>query len=198
MRITNNMIARQQLDGLQQNMSALATAQAKVSSGKKFQTAADDPAAASAVMGAAGSLRAVQQYQTNVARASQQVSSEDTVLQQLGDVLTSAQQLGISMANGTEDASDRTAAAATAEQMLRSASALGNTQFGDEYLFGGEQSTTQPFTVTGSAGSVDYTTTNPTTALSAPCPWAADVRSPPPTTARRFSWTRASWTRSRT
>jgi flagellar hook-associated protein 3 FlgL len=162
MRITNNMIARQQLDGLQQNMSALATAQAKVSSGKKFLTAADDPAGVSAVMGSSTSLRAVQQYQTNVDRATQQLNSEDTVLQQLGDVLTRAREIGVSMANGTEDANDRTAAASESEQLLRSAAALGNTMFGDDYLFGGQQSNAAPFSVTGSAGSVDYTTTNPT------------------------------------
>src|SRR5207253_1661199 len=39
---------------------------------------------------------------------------------------------------------------------------LGNTQFGNEYLFGGEQSLTAPFSATGSGATLSYTTTTPT------------------------------------
>ena len=44
---------------------------------------------------------------------------------------------------------------------------LGNTKFGNEYMFGGDQSQTVPFTWTGSGATLDYTTTNPAGSTSA-------------------------------
>src|SRR3954471_780951 len=106
MRITNNMLTHAQFEGLSVNMAAIAKAQAQVSSGKRLQQASDDPTGATQIMASSTSLRALEDYRTNVKRASSRVDLEDTVLQQVGDLLTRAKEIGVQQATST--ASDQT------------------------------------------------------------------------------------------
>src|ERR1044071_9442129 len=99
MRITSNMIAAQQMTALQANISLMQQAQARLSSGKKLNAASDNPAAAMSVMGTGSSLRALEQYRTNVQRASNRIDLEDRVLSQIGDVLSRAKELAVSQAS---------------------------------------------------------------------------------------------------
>lgn len=161
MRITNNMIVRSQLDGLQSNMLAINTAQNQATSGKRLQAASDDPTAADAIMASANSLRAIAQYRTNVNRASDRVASEDTVLQQLSSLLSRAQEISVQEGSANVTSSERAAAAQEVAGLLQSAVQLGNTKFGNEYLFGGDASTTAPFTVSGTGAATAYTSNNP-------------------------------------
>jgi flagellar hook-associated protein 3 FlgL len=158
MRITNNIIVRNQLNGLQSNLAAMDAAQSQVSSGKKVQIASDDPTAASGIMTAASTLRAITQYRTNVNSATDRVNAEDSTLQQLTDLMTRAQEIAVQEGSATASPATRTAAAAEAQGLLDSAVQLANTKFGDEYLFGGDQSTTSPFSVSGTGAAASYTT----------------------------------------
>jgi flagellar hook-associated protein 3 FlgL len=161
MRITSNMIAAQQMTALQSNISLMQQAQERASSGKKLNVASDDPAAAMSVMGTGSSLRALEQYRTNVQRASDRIDLEDRVLSQLGDLISRAKELAVSQAGDTANDQTRSVANAEVQQLFHQIVQLGNTKFGGEYLFGGDQSATQPFSDSGSGGSLDYTSTNP-------------------------------------
>ncbi|HVX41832.1 MAG TPA: flagellar hook-associated protein FlgL [Gemmatimonadaceae bacterium] len=157
MRITNNMMAQAQLDGLSLNMTALMKAQAQVSSGNRLQAASDDPSAATQIVATSSSLAALDQYVTNVQRASSRVSTEDSVLQQINDILARAKQIGVQQATATATDQTRLGAAAEVNQLFQQIVSLGNTKFGDEYLFGGDQSQTEPFAATGAGATLDYT-----------------------------------------
>jgi flagellar hook-associated protein 3 FlgL len=161
MRITSNMIAAQQMTGLQTNIALLQKSQQQATTGKRFSAPSDDPTAATGVMAAGSSLRALEQYRTNVQRASSRVDVEDNVLQQIGDLVSRAKELGVSQASTTATAQTRSIANAELNQIFNQITQLGNTKFGNEYLFGGQQSTTAPFTASGSGATLDYTTTNP-------------------------------------
>lgn len=155
------MIAAQQMASLQSNVSLLQQAQARLSSGKRLNAASDDPAAAMNVMGTGSALRALEQYRTNVQRASNRIDLEDRVLSQLGDLITRAKELAVSQAG--DSATDQTRGIANAEvqQLFHQIIQLGNTKFGNEFLFGGDQTATEPFTDSGSGASLDYATSNP-------------------------------------
>ncbi|HXT19059.1 MAG TPA: flagellar hook-associated protein FlgL [Gemmatimonadaceae bacterium] len=161
MRISNNLVVQQQLAGLTQNMTALQQASQRVTTGKQLLEASDDPLAATQVMASSTSLAALDQYKSNVQAASSRVSLEDNILQQIGDLVTRAKELAIQEGTGT--ASDATHAVASAEmqQLFGQVVALGNTKIGNEYLFGGDQSLTAPFAVSGAGANTDYSTTNP-------------------------------------
>lgn len=161
MRITSNMIAAQQMTALQSNISLLQQAQEQVTSGKRINQASDDPAASMSVMTTSSALRALDQYQTNVKRAADRVNLEDQVLSQLGDLVSRAKDLAVQQSSATATDSTRTIANAEIQQIFQQIVDLGNTKFGSEYLFGGDQSATAPFTSTGSGGTLDYTTTTP-------------------------------------
>lgn len=163
MRITNNMIVSQQMAGTQLNMAALQKAQEQLTLGKRLTAASDDPAAATQIMASGSSLRSLEQYRTNVQRATSRVSMEDSVLSQITDLLSRAKELGVSQA--TDTATDSTRAVANQEvgQIFQQIVSLANTKFWNEYLFGGDQSMTQPFSATGNSGAtLDYSTTGAT------------------------------------
>lgn len=162
MRITSNMIAQSEITSIQSNLAALNVAQEQVSSGLKFQNASDDPSAARQVMATQSSLAALAQYQTNVQAATSRVTQEDSVLQQINNLLDSATSLGVSQATGTATAQTRAVTNAQVQQIFSQLIDLGNTKIGDEYLFGGQQSTTTPFASSGSGAALTYTSTNPT------------------------------------
>lgn len=161
MRITNSITARAQFEGLAANMAALLKSQAQATTGKRMQVASDDPAAATQIMTSQSSLAALDQYRTNVQRSSSRISLEDDVLQQMGDLLTRTKELGIAQATGTATAASNAAANAEVQQLFKEIVSLGNSKFGNEYLFGGEQSQTAPFAATGAGATLDYTTTTP-------------------------------------
>jgi len=161
MRITSNMLAAQQMTALQSNISLLQQAQDQVTSGKRINQASDDPAASMSIMTSGSALRALDQYQTNVKRASDRVNLEDQVLSQLGDLVTRAKELAVAQSSATASDSTRSIANDEVKQLFQQIVDLGNTKFGNEYLFGGDQSDTAPFASTGSAGTLDYATTTP-------------------------------------
>jgi flagellar hook-associated protein 3 FlgL len=155
------MIAAQQMTALQTNVSLMEQAQARLSSGKRLNAASDDPAAAVSVMGTGSALRALEQYRTNVSRASDRIDLEDRVLSQLGDLITRAKELAVSQAGDNASDATRTAANAEVQQLFHQIVDLGNTKFGNDFLFGGDQASTTPFSESGSGASLDYSSTNP-------------------------------------
>ncbi|HEY0969499.1 MAG TPA: flagellar hook-associated protein FlgL [Gemmatimonadales bacterium] len=164
MRITNNITTQNALRTLQRGNREIAAASERVYSGLRFQRASEDPVAASQVMRTSGSLRALEQYRRNVDEATARMSAEEGVLDQLTSVLMRADELGISQATGTANAETRKVAKAEVDQLLRHAVQLGNSRYGEGFLFGGAQASTAPFTYVESdpvTGLPSFTTTNP-------------------------------------
>jgi len=158
MRVTNQMMVLQQIAGLQTNIDAINKTQQQVSSGKRLTAASDDPVAAANIMSDASKLRALAQYKTNVQRATDRVSTEDSTLQQLTNLLTRAQEIAVQQGSSTATSETRAGAVSEVQGLLSSAVELGNTKYGDEYLFGGDAATTEPFSASG----MTYTSTNQT------------------------------------
>jgi len=161
MRITNNMLVSQQMYGTQLNMAAMNKAQEQLTSGKRINVASDDPTGATTVMKANSSLAALAQYKTNVSQASSRLATEDGVLSQLNDLLARVKELAVGQASATATDATRSSANAEVSEIFKEIVSLGNTQFGNEYLFGGDQSTTAPLQSVGSGATLDYTSTNP-------------------------------------
>jgi flagellar hook-associated protein 3 FlgL len=145
MRITNGIIQRNAVANLQLNLRRMADAQDAASTGKRIRTVSDDPIAASQVMRANGSLRALDQYQRNIGSATARVNAESGALDSLTQLLERAKEIGVAQAVGTASATTRAVGKAEVDQLMASALQLANQQHEGEYLFGGVQSSTQPF-----------------------------------------------------
>jgi len=163
MRITNSITTQKALRTMQQGQRDIARASDRVTTGLRFTRASEDPNAAGQVMRTSGSLRALEQYRRNVEAATARTAAEESVLDQITNVLTRATELGVSQATGTATAETRKVAKAEVDQLLRFAVGLGNTRYVDSYLFGGAQAAVAPFAIDESdPTALDFTTTGPT------------------------------------
>jgi len=161
MRITNNMILRNSLEGLQTNKAAVQALQTQISNGTRIAIASDDPNAANQLMGTSSSLGAIDQYKRNIGTATSRNTIEETALGQVTDLLARAREVVISQSTDTATAASRLIASKELESIFNTVVQIGNSKFGDSYLFGGDTATVPPFAATGSGTTVDFTTTNP-------------------------------------
>lgn len=157
MRITNNMASRLIVTQFDVSRQKLEDAQTKITTGRAFTAASDDPSAALAVMANDGALRALDQYKRNIGAGSRRLAFEESAVSQLSTILERAKELAVSQATDTASAQTRQSAKAEANQLLQQAVSLSNTQDGSEYLFGGTKSDTPPFDIDTSGGVYSFT-----------------------------------------
>lgn len=157
MRISDMMNTTATIANFAQLRDQVDTAQAQVSSGLRFSEASQDPSAAAGVMLNHTQLNALAQYQKNADTATRRVNLEESVLGQMNSLLANAQQLAISQATATATTATRQTTAQEVNQLLAQAVQLSNTKDGGEYLFGGTNSGTQPFSIDTSGASYSFT-----------------------------------------
>jgi flagellar hook-associated protein 3 FlgL len=157
MRVTNALITQRTVNDFNSARELLDVAQLKVTTGHKFQTASEDPTAAIGVMQNDSQQRAITQYRTNIGTANSRVSLEEGTLDQLTSLLTRAKELAVSQATGTATTATRKSASNEANQLLAQAVQLSNTKYGNEYLFGGTNSTAAPFSISTAGPAYAFT-----------------------------------------
>jgi flagellar hook-associated protein 3 FlgL len=155
MRVNSNMVPDILAD-LAQSQSTLNTALQEVSTGKSVTVPSDNPAAAADMVGNTIETANVDQYTQNVTSMLSMVQSADSALGSVVTSLTSAVSLGTEGANGTENSTDQQSLAEQVQQILSSVVSDANTQYGGVYLFGGTNTTTEPYTA-DSSSSTGYT-----------------------------------------
>lgn len=157
MRITNSLLLNHSISALQQNLKGVYQAHQRASTGQRYTSFADNPHAQSELMRNAGSLRALDQFQRNISDGLSRATLEDSVLMQLGDVLTRARQIAIAESSSGATADTRQGAKSEIENLMGFIVGLGNTKHGDSYLFGGDISDKPPLSDTAPY----YTTIDP-------------------------------------
>ena len=144
--------ALDQLDALDAELSKT---QLQLSTGKRIQTAADDPTGMSQVNQLNMELSASQQYVTNGNLASSNLKLEEQALTDATNLLQSARDLAVQANNAALSATQRQDIATQLSQQLQQLVALANRTDGNgNYLFGGYAANTQPFSQNGN--SVSY------------------------------------------
>ena len=143
------------LDSIEALETALSKTQTQLSSGKRIQTAADDPTGMAQVNELNMQLSASQQYVTNGKLATANLNLETQALSDATNLLQSARDLAVEANNASLSASQRQDIATQLSQQLQQLVAIGNrTDSNGNYLFGGYASSTQPFAQNGN--SVSY------------------------------------------
>jgi flagellar hook-associated protein 3 FlgL len=133
----------------------LSKTQQQLSTGKKIQSAADDPTGMAQVNQLNMDLSASQQYVSNGNLASSNLNLEAQALTDATNLLQSARDLAVQANNAALSASQRQDIATQLTQQLQQLVAIGNrTDSNGNYLFGGYAAGTQPFAQSGS--SVSY------------------------------------------
>ena len=151
MRVASNVYQMQWLASIQRKQAELAAIQQQTSTGKRVNTAADDPAGAAQALLLQQGLDRLGNYKSNADTASRRLSLEEVALSQGSDALNRVRELALQAANGTQTRESRSAMAAEVRELLTGLVDTANGQDGQgNYLFAGNQLQAQPFTI-GSA-----------------------------------------------
>jgi flagellar hook-associated protein 3 FlgL len=161
MRITNSMILHNSLEGLQTNRAAVQSLQTEISSGTRIAIASDDPTASNQLMGTSSALGASAQYKRNIGAATSRNTFEEAALGQVTELIARAREVVTAQTTGTASAGTRLIASKELESIFNTVVQIGNSKYGDAYLFGGDTASVPPFAATGSGTTVDFTTTSP-------------------------------------
>lgn len=175
MRVSTTMQYRNHLNYLQGHNSRLDLASQVYNTGKKFQTAGQDPGGMSAHMKYEADIASYKQYTQNSKIVADTFAQEETALGQIYDALSSVQTRLIQAINGTLDDGSRAALAEDIKQVRDQMFNLMNTKNAEgEFIFSGAQSSKPTYIIdpTGkyicqADGSNKYVNVSPTLSIQA-------------------------------
>lgn len=151
MRITFNSQYRDASAGIETATNLLIEAQRQVTSGRRISRPSDDPSGAAMAAIERSRIDTADQY----TRASDSVASRlsviDSALSDIVERLSAAQTTALKGMGSIRSADEREAAAQTLEGIRATLLDDFNTSFHGTFVFAGAQSTTRPYTVSGSA-----------------------------------------------
>ncbi|WP_270820974.1 flagellar hook-associated protein FlgL [Aeromonas sp. QDB14] len=146
MRITTNMIYDRNLATMSKVSERQNTAYNQLMTGEKFTRAGEDPSGMSQKMALTKEIDLFKQYGVNGSLLENSLGHEDTVLTSLNNAMLSAQTLIQKANNSAMGAEERSAIASELEGLQKQMFDLMNSKNSQgEFIFGGNQSKTQPF-----------------------------------------------------
>jgi flagellar hook-associated protein 3 FlgL len=154
MRVTQQSIALQVTEGLQQSFRRLAETQEAVTTGKRINRLSDDPIGAVRVLGLRGFEASLDQYAKNIDRVLPAIEQADNVLDNVINRLSRAKEIALAMANDSNSADQRQQTAKEVREVFRQVLGLANTKVENRYIFAGFASDDAPFVE--AAGVVTY------------------------------------------
>jgi flagellar hook-associated protein 3 FlgL len=137
------------LNSAQTNLNQATQAE---STGLAINVPSDNPVGAQQVVSMESIENSLNQYQSNLSTAKGILTATDSALQTANKTMLSAQTIAVQAANtATLDNSSRQGLIAQITSLQQSLVSIGNTQGPQgQYLFGGQQSSTQPFSISSS------------------------------------------------
>ena len=146
MRLSTAGMHRSSIDAILEHQVKLSKTQNQVTTGKKFQTASEDPIGAARAAGLERKLADNAQYGRNSNIIQSRLSYEEQTLADITSVLQSARDSALAGANATLGQSERKMIANQVRQNLAALMDMANRQDGNgEYLFAGTSTATRPF-----------------------------------------------------
>jgi len=157
MRVTHHMMVENQIFHLTESLDKLNQLQEKVSSGKEYRWASDNPSGAVAALTIRSTLEKHEAYIDTGQTMDGWLTATDSALASIESMLGRAINLTLGGISDTMGTNERLALGKEIDIILRQAVDAGNTKHQDEFLFAGFQTNTQPFTlVVGPPDSVTY------------------------------------------
>jgi len=154
MRITNRMMVDNAIHNMSDNLEKVSKLQNKVSTGKQFQNASEDPARASVSLSLRSRLSTLESYSDTADITKDWMTASDNAFDQMQEVSVRAQNLILRGLNDSLSASERATTLATEMQgLLNQAVEVGNTSVNNQYIFAGYQVNNKAFEL------IDSTTT---------------------------------------
>ncbi|WP_227394292.1 flagellar hook-associated protein FlgL [Jeotgalibacillus aurantiacus] len=144
MRVTQSMLSSQMLRNLTQSFDKMGKYQEQIATQKKIARPSDDPVVAMKGVLYRRNLTEVEQYKRNFSEAYNWVENADSSLDKANQALQRLRELLVQVSNDTYDAEQREASKQEIEQLKQHLVEIGNTKFGDKYLFNGTNTLSAP------------------------------------------------------
>ncbi|GJM44467.1 MAG: hypothetical protein DHS20C21_13090 [Gemmatimonadota bacterium] len=139
MRITENMIAMNFLRRSGSALSTMANAQEQLASGRRLLRPSDDPSGLAKSLALNSDLRRVTAHVDNASSATAFMSSTESSLQEISDLISRAKELMVAGQNATSDGEGADAQATELRSLIDSLMLVANREVGGRALFGGRE-----------------------------------------------------------
>jgi flagellar hook-associated protein 3 FlgL len=149
MRVTDSQFFANMKRNLAQRSSDYAHAQQVATSGLKVGQPSDDPIAFAEARDQTTNLTRAQSYQRTIDQAKPSLDTADAALGDIDTTLGRIRDIAVQGANDTLSSTDRLTLSNELNGLRDQLVALGNSQAGDSYVFGGYKNGTPPFDATG-------------------------------------------------
>jgi len=155
MRITSNLQNNQILSSIVTGQTDLATLQQQVNSGQKINAGSDNPSAVSTILNASATLNKIEMYEDNIYYLNAEGNLTDSTLGSVSDAIQRIKTLTIEAANATNNSSSLDAIKSEVEELKKQIVSLANTKYQDNYIFSGNKTSTETYTIADD-GSIVY------------------------------------------
>jgi len=137
---------------------AMANLQEQVSTGSRINRVSDDPAAAYRVLGLNTNEKSLENYIDNVSEVISILELSSTIIEDITSNFTETQVRTIQIISGIYDETARKRTAEKINDILEQTVSLANTKHMDQYLFGGTDTGSAPYTVERTNGKITRVT----------------------------------------
>ncbi|HWR81841.1 MAG TPA: flagellar hook-associated protein FlgL [Candidatus Deferrimicrobium sp.] len=144
MRISTTMLSDGIVYNMQRSLERFLTMQTQLSSGRRINTPSDDPIGTQRDLIYRSELAKSEQYRKNIDQGLNWVQSYDSILAEMKDLVSSAKETAIAMADGLYDDSAREGAAREIESILDRLLQLANSEQEQQFLFSGFRTNVKP------------------------------------------------------
>lgn len=145
MRISQSQMFQSAMRGIRIRLASVASAQEEAVTMRKIRTMSDQPVDASEVLRLDAQLRDMDQFRRNAGAARIRLDVEDVVLGSMRELMSRASNVAFGVSQLPAGDPIRQAAQIEIQQIQDQLVALGNTRVGEEYVFGGARTDSQPF-----------------------------------------------------
>ena len=145
MRVTNSMMVGTLLRDLNVNMGKMIKSQEQLSSGHRINRPSDDPVGLVDSLRLRTNLTELEQFKTNAEEGQAWLETSDLAMNEFGSILHRVRELTVQAGNGSLSQNARDAIAEEVDQLRKQLVTVGNTKYGDRYVFSGTKTTTPAF-----------------------------------------------------
>lgn len=152
MRITHMMATENAIKNMADNLERVSKLQGKLSTGKQFQAASEDPTNASASLSLRSHLQTLESYSSTAENTRNWMTTSDSAFEKLEQVANRANNLVLRGLNDSLSGNERASSlAAEMRTLVDEAVEIGNTSLNGQYIFSGYQVNQKSFVLSDAA-----------------------------------------------
>ena len=153
-RISSSMMYLASLGQIQDSNKALYDARNQVATGKRIQSADQDPGSYSSSLALRQAVDDTSQFSIASKAVRNALQSYDASAQSINSIVSQARNIAVQGANGTQDVGSREALADQVDHLLQQTIEIANTYEYGRFIYAGSNDATQPYTVVKGQGGI--------------------------------------------